>query len=318
MKQTLNYLILILVSFNTYWASSQITITDGPLKQTQPKEFDSTQNFVGANYEQYIGQVVYVKPLKNYLRSRGYNNVVNDPSKFASTKGNTYKEGESGSTHHDSLASRYLDVIDAIPHPNANSQNMHLYSNIAFLQLVDSSTSDTLFWKILLNDEWSFPFLVVGHFEYLQKNIKGERVVFQVDRLMGMEDANTGKFIRVVKGLVWECLGMTLDGENFDLMVLLGDSLGQRILIKYPQFEEDMLKRNTVFKESEARTYLAEYGELKWGQILEGKIEVGFTTEMVLLSWGEPDEINTSSTEHQWVYQNKFLYFKNGVLVSFN
>jgi len=52
--------------------------------------------------------------------------------------------------------------------------------------------------------------------------------------------------------------------------------------------------------------------------ILEGKVVIGFTEEMVLLSWGEPKKINKTSYNEQWVYDGQYLYFENGILKSFN
>ena len=55
-----------------------------------------------------------------------------------------------------------------------------------------------------------------------------------------------------------------------------------------------------------------------WLKILESKVVVGFTEEMVLLSWGKPKKINKASYGDQWVYDGQYLYFENGKLKSFN
>ena len=49
-----------------------------------------------------------------------------------------------------------------------------------------------------------------------------------------------------------------------------------------------------------------------------GKVVIGFTEEMVLLSWGVPKDINRASYGDQWVYDEQYLYFENGKLKSFN
>jgi hypothetical protein len=45
------------------------------------------------------------------------------------------------------------------------------------------------------------------------------------------------------------------------------------------------------------------------------------TKDMVIDSWGKPEDINrtvTSSYIHeQWVYGSRYLYFENGTLTSF-
>lgn len=50
------------------------------------------------------------------------------------------------------------------------------------------------------------------------------------------------------------------------------------------------------------------------------KVMIGMTAEQARLSWGKPDQINSTTTaniEHeQWVYGRKYLYIENGVLRS--
>ncbi|MDA3971632.1 MAG: hypothetical protein PF442_09805 [Desulfobulbaceae bacterium] len=65
---------------------------------------------------------------------------------------------------------------------------------------------------------------------------------------------------------------------------------------------------------------------VSWGKkVMESieskKIFAGMTKEQVLLSWGEPKKRNTSvgswGVHEQWVYGSQYLYFKNGVLSSY-
>ena len=77
-------------------------------------------------------------------------------------------------------------------------------------------------------------------------------------------------------------------------------------------------KFHDVFTEKEAIIYKKKFGNTNWEKILNGKVVVGFTEEMVLLSWGEPEEINRASYGDQWVYDGQYLYFENGKLKSFN
>ena len=75
---------------------------------------------------------------------------------------------------------------------------------------------------------------------------------------------------------------------------------------------------NWVFDLTEAEKYLKKFGAKDWETIVKGKISVGFTEEMAILSWGEPSKINRSSYQDQWVYSGQYLYFKNGILKSWN
>ena len=73
-----------------------------------------------------------------------------------------------------------------------------------------------------------------------------------------------------------------------------------------------------VFYADDADRYKEEFGEKNWDTILEGNVSIGFTEEMVELSWGKPEKINRASYGDQWVYNGRYLYFENGKLKSFN
>lgn len=58
----------------------------------------------------------------------------------------------------------------------------------------------------------------------------------------------------------------------------------------------------------------------QWCLIQEGKVIIGMSKEACRLSWGAPKGINTTTGEfgvqEQWVYGDRYLYFKNGRLTT--
>ena len=51
--------------------------------------------------------------------------------------------------------------------------------------------------------------------------------------------------------------------------------------------------------------------------VVQQKIKVGMPEELVRLSWGNPQRINTDSNGlNQWVYGSDYVYIKNGVVSS--
>ncbi len=56
-------------------------------------------------------------------------------------------------------------------------------------------------------------------------------------------------------------------------------------------------------------------------KVINRKVILGMTKEQVIASWGRPNDINRSvgswGVHEQWVYDNKYLYFEDGVLTSF-
>jgi hypothetical protein len=55
--------------------------------------------------------------------------------------------------------------------------------------------------------------------------------------------------------------------------------------------------------------------------ISKNKIAIGMTKEMVIDSWGDPENINRDvgswGIHEQWIYNSTYLYFENGKLTAF-
>jgi hypothetical protein len=69
------------------------------------------------------------------------------------------------------------------------------------------------------------------------------------------------------------------------------------------------------FTDDNIRTHYR-WSDKVWNLINNQKIVIGMTKQQVLLSWGEPIDINEdvyeNSTVEQWVYSDNLIYFKNG------
>lgn len=78
--------------------------------------------------------------------------------------------------------------------------------------------------------------------------------------------------------------------------------------------------------EAERRRRIADYRSRGWSQravdaIMARRIYVGMTPEMVIESWGRPEDVNrtitAAGTSEQWVYGlGSYVYFDNGVLTA--
>lgn len=63
------------------------------------------------------------------------------------------------------------------------------------------------------------------------------------------------------------------------------------------------------------------YDAKTWEAVKNRRIFIGMSKEQVVLSWGEPNEINRTNTQHssseQWVYANyNYVYFENNLVTS--
>jgi hypothetical protein len=82
-----------------------------------------------------------------------------------------------------------------------------------------------------------------------------------------------------------------------------------------PQYEFELL-----FNLSDIRKQYPYINDFTWNLIKKGRVRIGMTEKECELSWGVPNDINTTTGswgEHkQWVYDDSYLYFENGKLSS--
>ena len=74
---------------------------------------------------------------------------------------------------------------------------------------------------------------------------------------------------------------------------------------------------NGFFIKSDYDRLIKKYGATWMNLVVQQKIKVGMPEELVRLSWGNPQRINTDSNGlNQWVYGSDYVYIKNGVVSS--
>jgi len=93
-------------------------------------------------------------------------------------------------------------------------------------------------------------------------------------------------------------------------------------------FQEEMSQRKAEIdsiynakNEEKRKMLIAKYGKSLASKLLEEGYWIGMTDEMARDSLGDPKDINRSSGSwgfhEQWVYENQYLYFENGILKSY-
>lgn len=319
-------LILILFSQLSFAQITKTKINEVEVKSNLPtKPYDSTMNYLGGDVYNYIGQKLYLKEKSESSRGMGYEGFYKDTT--STSKTNIYKCCASKwdySSNYDSLAGKYFNVIE-IRKPLKATERPELYKNDYFLGLKVEGTGDTTYFEYSgTSGGTKFPFIVVGYFEKLKEYVIGQKFVFANLNLEGSKDIVTGKTITIRTNQTWECVDLTIEEINYSLSLVLKNTLGEKVTIKeewvfnkFPDKEPFDLNYN-IYSIKEAKIYEKKFKKQNWNKILEAKVEVGFTEEMVRLSWGEPGDINEASYGDQWVYGSQYLYFKNGKLKSFN
>jgi hypothetical protein len=297
---------------------AQITTTNVPKLQEEKKSvvYDSTRNFLGSDVQHYIGQVLYLNKKPESLREHGYRNFLIDYREYAD-QSNVYKCCDNFNSKYSELAGKYFTVLDVYEHPRAETNNS-LYGEKYFLELKENESGDIVYFEYDTRYELSYPFIIVGFFEKLIEDLVGKKFVLR-NNVIGSSriDIETAEEFTIPTGQEWECVDVTIEDEYYSLSCIIENTDGNKTTMSY-EFIIGEFSDGSIYSLPEAKAYEEKFGKSNWHKILEEKVVVGFTEEMVLLSWGEPDKINRSSSGDQWVYDGQFLYFENEILKAFN
>lgn len=313
--------IILLTLIFTQSVLAQITKTKIAEKKEEISEipYDSLRNFLGKDVYQYKGQDLYLMEKSESLRKYGYDNfVLNYQYKGYNKKSNTYKCCDSYNSKYDELKGKYFNVIDVHKHPKAE-ESSYLYGNKYYLELEEKESKDKVYFEYSTEFKHSFPFLVVGFYEKQKKLLVGQDFVF-TDRILNVSsgsglDIKTGEPITIKTGEKWKCKDLTIEEKYYSLALLIENSVGETTTVSYDgTFDE----RHFAYTAKEADDYINKFGTEKFNLILQGKVRIGMTKEMCELSWGKPNDINSTISSgrksEQWVYDENYLYFDNGIL----
>jgi len=120
----------------------------------------------------------------------------------------------------------------------------------------------------------------------------------------------------------------TICGYMNEVWVIKDEPLNN--LIKLKRFEEsEIIKLETENKRKKQqnetaeleKNYIKRFGKTVYSKLKENRFWIGMTKEMAIISLGSPNDINrtvgTWGVHEQWIYENRYLYFENGKLTSY-
>jgi len=274
-----------------------------PAKKQAVIQYDSLTNYLAVeNVKAYVGQHLYVMPKSENLRDFGYEGFFTSPendSKTTYSKASTY----SRNSKYESLVDRVFKVTNVI------SQKGKYYGEDTFLEIVDSK--DTLYY-LYPDYESSFAFLTKGYKDKLDKTYVGKNFYFTNAPDEFWHDFETGDKVKLESGALWECTEIVLDGNYLFLECILKNKKGETISNMVSR-----MKFNFITKEYGDALRL-KYGNL-FNKAMSGVIAKGMTGELVIIALWKPKTINKNSNlGEQWVYNNQYLYFKDGKLDSWS
>ena len=188
------------------------------------------------------------------------------------------------------------------------------------MELEEKESKDKVFYEYSTEFKHSFPFLVVGFYEKQKKSIVGRSYIF-TDRILKVSSGSginilTGENLTSDTGEIWKCTDLTIEEKYYSLALVIENSLGEKTTIAHDAvFSKDFKYAYPLLEASDKMT---KFGTDKFLLILKGKVKIGMTKEMCELSWVKPNDINKTissySNSEQWVYDENYLYFENGVL----
>jgi hypothetical protein len=300
----------------SFHLQAQITMTPvAPEKETEIAPYDSLVNFLGIDYNKYIGQELYLIPKAESLREYGYRDLVKSPSGPTSGKTNVYECCDSYNTKYESVEGKYFIVEDV--HEDSKSK----YSPYRYLKLKRKDNNDEVYFKYNPESKHSFPFLVVGFFEKQKSLLVGKEILLRpFPEIEGLNqkkaiDINSGEEVNLTSREYYECIELTIDMKYYEPALVLRGSEEQTFMFA---LGNRFLDKKRIFTKEEAEYYTAKFGEENWSKVLDEVVVIGFTEEMARMSWGEPKKINRSSSGDQWVYDGQYIYFENGKMRGFN
>ena len=190
--------------------------------------------------------------------------------------------------------------------------------------------------------------MIVGYYDKLKASHVGKTFVYSgtargdlmadnLNRILRhtAKDVNTGKIIDIPIGSLWECTDLQLcdDDVTVQLYYTFKSRDGQEIQARVSNRRKDEMERieqeyafSSCFIDANDYVLTLQVLSERYGQeiadlIASKKVKEGMTQEMCLLSWGAPEDVNSTITNgikfDQWVYSiSSYLYFENGILTA--
>lgn len=222
--KTLTLTLALFLFLSPYCQITTTKVVDAP--KSEKKLYDSTENFLGDNVKQYIGQDLYLKGISEGLRGMGYTYFILDYTKSKFDKENIYKAEGLGSKYED-LAGKYFTVLDVIK--NAKRDNEY------FLKLQEKESKDIVYYVYSSEFKYSFPFVVSGYFIKYKKECIGKKYIVKGKNWMQgktkpMLNIKTGEPVSEFEpGSVWQVVDLTIEEKYYNLSLILENARHEQI-----------------------------------------------------------------------------------------
>jgi hypothetical protein len=315
----MKYLILLSIFLLSTLGYSQIPSIAVSDPQNKKINYDSLSNFLGENFHNYLNQELIVKPKSENLRKFGFDGFILDyrkPTTGFERRTNIYECCDGSNSKYLSLVNKSFIVVDVI-----EQDRLMKHQNLAYLKLREQETEDTLYFAYNTKYSSAFPFVVKGYYDKYKSFFEGHEVLIRpfpkLERGNQKKtlDIETGEEIEIPRNEYFQFIDIIIEEKYFDLSILVKDSKGRKFT--FP-LETRHFEIQRILRKDEVESYKSKFGLKNWEIIIQDKVQIGFTEEMVVFVFGKPKKINRSSSGDQWVYDDQYLYFSNNKLTAFN
>ncbi|HWS00896.1 MAG TPA: hypothetical protein VN249_09795 [Prolixibacteraceae bacterium] len=209
------------------------------------------------------------------------------------------------------------------------------------MELIEKQSNDTVYLHINRFANEYDNFLTIGYFEKLkQTNIGKEFLFLGNDKYNenNLRDLASGSFrYDIPAGAKLKCIDYLFpDSTNNHIITIFNHPDYGKLFVFFHHggWNKLVTREDYDASNSKSKQLVKKYGRKDAERIRDGFVAIGFTKQMCLESWGEPDKINITKSNNgsgadwgtkrkfgtieEWIYSgtfsNGYLYFENGVL----
>lgn len=263
--------------------------------------YDSTEMVIDKyspdGFRKYIGQQIIIGPNERMESIHGFYltpDVQGPVYKEVVINHHGYKFKE---TPMKEIGGKVFTISDIIP------------GSTTFAELTNEE--DTIYFDF---ETYTYSYYIVGYIEKSAESFKNKKFALRMSTGTAIE-YNTGEKINVVTGQEMQFVEAVINSRSGYLEYLFKDAKG-KILGFTDLYEHG--KISEVVEKSKSDSWRKKYGDYCWKEIMSYSIYKGMPESALILSWGEPERINTASYGSQWVYNGRYVYVSNGKVKSWN
>lgn len=310
--RTLAIFIVCLLATNCY---SQITAIT-PKAKEEPQEiqaYDSLETLNFKNVLSHKGQTIFIKG-SSYAKENGYPYIF-----FTDTISNPiliehYIYKPSAGKIKGTIVSNYSELIGR-------------YYKVISIYTTEERSDGIIYWLKLLGednfpfylrfykDTYIYDFITQGYYEKMKQIFVGKE--FYSIGLTEYQKLDSNENIELPHKTKLKCIDIAVNiGEDGPAFAVLENE-------KYGKIKGEITKKQKLHmfvSLSDYNNFLKKYGTKFGRYVAERHIVIGMNENMVRDAWGDPDHINTTQgaygVHEQWVYGNRYIYFKNGIVTS--